>query len=395
MSDIEEYDSVVKLTRVNSSLLYLRTNSRVMKKRCLSLLACTIAAGLLSCSSGTQHEAEHDTAASADTVANAPVLTPFEPDANWTTPTEVISQYGPSGIIRDVVIDHNGIIWMAAWDGVVSYDGKQFTNHTLKDGLSHHRVYSVMEDSKGNIWFGTMGAGAYKYDGTKFTNLSTNNGMVHNVVFDLFEDANGNIWFATTKGVSMYDPDASAGTSGKAFTNLDSADGLPREIYAISQDIYRTMWFGGEAGLFQYSPSKAYSNVTEILTEQGTHYANVRDICWSNGTMYFGGARGLYVSKPLDHVPLKITLVNDKFTGYVCSDNSGDLLLTSDGIFRYHVLAQSASDADYNRYTAIVEDKSSLGIFGACEAKDGTIWYGAMDGLHSVKDGKDVSYKKP
>ena len=259
--------------------------------------------------------------------------------------------------------------------------------HTLKDGLAHHRAYSVFADSKGNVWFGTMGAGAYKYDGSQFTNVSSNNGMISNIVFDIFEDAAGNMWFATPQGASRYD--------GKTFMNLDPRNGLNQELYAISQDTYGTMWFGGEAGLFQYNPSGKDTVVTEILTEQGTSYANVRDICRSNGTMYFGAARGFYVSKPLSHVPLKITAVNNKFTGYVTEDNSGNLLLTSDGIFRYTVMATSASDAEYDRYTTIVEDKSSLGIFGAREAKDGTIWYGAMDGLHSVRDGKNVSYEKP
>ncbi len=345
----------------------------------------TITGALLSCSTSPKPAAQNDTSAT-DTLPPQPTLTRFTPDANWVTPSETVSQYGPSGILRDVVIDRDGIIWLAAWDGVVSYDGKQFTNHTLKDGLSHHRVYSGMEDSKGNMWFGTMGAGAYKYDGTTFTNLSTNKGMIHNVVFDLFEDSKGNIWFATTEGVSMY--------NGQTFMNLDSADGLNQEVYAISQDFYGTMWFGGEAGLFQFNPDTD-SVATEIMTEQGTHYANVRDLCWSNGSMYIGASRGLYVSKPLSHVPLKITPLTNEFTSYIHTNSAGNLLLTTAGIYYYDIMRLSTADDAYDRMNPIVRDKSSLGIFGAREAIDGTIWYGAMDGLHSVKDGNDVSYKKP
>lgn len=335
-----------------------------------------IVATLCSCSSDTPSGtsvipsgAERDTAQE-----NTSTLTRFDPDANWVTPTETFSQYGPSGIVRDVVIDRDGIIWLAAWDGIISYDGKEFTNHTLKEGLSHHRVYSVMEDSKGNMWFGTMGAGAYKYDGTKFTNLSSNNGMVNNTVFDIHEDCHGNIWFGTTAGASCYD--------GKKFVNLDSTNGIKGEVYAISQDRTCKVWIGGESGLYRYNDG----SVREILTEYETFYSNVRDLYHNHlGDVLMGTSSGLYRINTAPSTKKLVTKINDKFTSYVCEDNTANMLITSDGLSRF----------DGTTYTPIVEDVSNLGIFGAREAKDGTIWYGAMDGLHSVKDGKDVSYKKP
>jgi len=362
-------------------------------------VALIIAIGLLSCSSESSskpgvilNSAEGDT-----TPENSATIKPFTPDASWTTPTETVSQYGPSGIVRDVVIDRDGITWLAAWDGIISYDGKQFTNHTLKEGLSHHRVYSVMEDSKGNMWFGTMGAGAYKYDGTKFTNLSSNNGMVSNIVFDLFEDQGGNIWFATDSGVSRY----SELSGAKTFTNISIEDSLLGQVYSISQDDYGTMWIGTSYGSYNYTPAtKPHGDQTmvlsEVLTESGTHYSNVRDLYNdASGTMWIGTSRGLYKCAPLKNVSPDLTRVSEKFTSYVCGDQSGHLLITSDGISRYDPEMISPSDAEYDHYTSIVEDKSALGIFGAREARDGTIWYGAMDGLHSVREGKDVSYKKP
>lgn len=339
-----------------------------------------------SCSSDNSSSSAFDSTQSDTSLTTEPLaLTPFTPDANWTTPTETVSQYGPSGIVRDVVIDRDGIIWLAAWDGIVSYDGKEFTNHTLKDGLSHHRVYSVMEDSKGNMWFGTMGAGAYKYDGRQFTNLSTNSGLVNNVLFDLFEDSKGNIWFATTAGVSMYD--------GKTYMNLDSSNGLLGEIYAISEDKNGVMWFGGEAGLFQYLHGD--STVAEVFTDAETHYSNVRDIQNNNGSIHFGSSSGFYAINQTDYGPLKVKRLTKDFTSYIHVDKSHNLLLTTNGILRYDVTTLSTADDAYDRMNTVVSNKNNLGIFGANEADDGTIWFGAMDGLHSVRDGQDVSYKKP
>lgn len=347
----------------------------------ITFLAATL---LLSCSSGESPKTPIDTTPFGPDSSAAPAaLKPFEPDDNYTAPTEVVSQYGPSGIIRDVVIAQNGMIWMAAWDGVVSYnpETKQFTNHTLKAGLSHHRVCSVMEDSKGNLWFGTMGAGAYRYDGARFTNLSTNNGMVDNVVFDLFEDYRGNIWFATAQGVSKYD--------GRSFINVDSTVSLPGQVYAISEDKYLVMWFGGENGLFRYNDTV----VEEVQTTYNTSYMNTRDLyCDEQGTMWVGTARGLY-RYDWEKTYLAPGQVNSNFTSYINTANGGHLLLSANGIIRFDPAASAENPSA--RHTTLVEGGRDKDIFGAREANDGTIWYGAMDGLHSVKDGKDSSYKKP
>lgn len=358
---------------------------RIFPRKIIGFLL--LAAVIFSCGSGTEQLPDSTANDTIARLTSPSPLKPFEPDDNYVAPAEVVSQYGPGGIIRDVEIDDNGIIWMAAWDGIVSYDGKEFTNHTLKSGLSHHRVYSLMKDSKGNMWFGTMGAGAYKYDGTKFTNYSTNNGMIDNVVYDLFEDTGGNIWFATDSGVSRF----SELSGANIFMSLTEKDSLIGNVQAISQDKNGTIWFGTSFGLYTYTAvAKIHGALgmvlNEVLSQAGTHYSNVRDLYQDNlGNVLMGTARGLYHINTVPGSKNKITRINEEFTGYVCEDNSAQMLITSDGLSRF----------DGRNYETIVEGASNLGIFGACEAKDGTIWYGAMDGLHSVRDGKDVSYKKP
>lgn len=301
---------------------------------------------------------------------------PFEPDYSYVPPAEIVSLYGPSDIIRDVVIDRNGIIWMASWDGIMSYDGKQFINHTLKDGLSHHRVYSVFEDSKDNLWFGTLGAGVYRYNGTKFTNLSTNNGLADNTVFDIFEDAKGTMWFATPAGASGY--------NGASFSNLTAVDSLPGDIYSVSQDKNGVIWLGGESGLFRYDAMSQEKKITPVLTSFGTPYANVRDLyCDNSGAMWIGSPHGLYKLVATDNYQ-HAEQINAVFTSYVHPTATGDLLLTTGGLLRYN-----AGKSD-----TLVHADNRHGIFGAQQDKQGNVWYGAMDGLHAVQGGKDVSYKK-
>jgi ligand-binding sensor domain-containing protein len=57
-------------------------------------------------------------------------------------------------------VESNGGIWR--------YDGKNFTNFTIKDGLGDYSVWSMLEDRAGNVWVGTRNTGLYKFDGTRF-----------------------------------------------------------------------------------------------------------------------------------------------------------------------------------------------------------------------------------
>lgn len=344
---------------------------------------------ILLCSCGDKVSSVVKENVSGDSLSkSAPKFSLFTPDPTFVIADEVVSKYGPSSIIRDVVIDKNGIIWMSSWQGIVSYnpEKKLFTNHTLKDGLSHHRVYSLLLDSKGNLWFGTLGAGVYKYDGTRFTNWSSNNGLLNDVVMDIAEDAKGNIWFATNEGVSRF--------NGTSFMNMDSTNGINGAVYALAEDHKGVMWIGGENGLFQASQATLSGNakVRELISSYNTSYTNVRDLHWSGTSMCVGCSSGFYCSVIGD--VNQLLRINGEFTSYIHPSISSDLIITSDGIRIYTTPNYKANESPALPFAKITDNKNNLSVFGATQAKDGTIWYGAMDGLHSVKDGEDHAYRK-
>lgn len=71
-------------------------------------------------------------------------------------------------------------MWITSWDGIFRYDGKSFTNMT--SNISSARFFSVLEDRKGNLWFGTIGSGVYRYDGKTFQNFTTRDGLPNNEI---------------------------------------------------------------------------------------------------------------------------------------------------------------------------------------------------------------------
>lgn len=129
-----------------------------------------------------------------------------------------ITSYKPNGDawIRLIIEDKKGNLWFAGRNnGNFYYDGKTFTPFKEKVGIGN----SLLVDKSGNIWFNgeegeeleTLG-GIWRYDGHAFENFKLTDGIGKYYVCCMLEDSNGNIWFGTRNtGLYKYD--------GKTFTN--------------------------------------------------------------------------------------------------------------------------------------------------------------------------------
>jgi hypothetical protein len=49
-------------------------------------------------------------------------------------------------------------------EGVFKYDGKEFTQFTIQNGLVNDSVFSILQDKEENLWFGTID-GPCRYNG--------------------------------------------------------------------------------------------------------------------------------------------------------------------------------------------------------------------------------------
>ncbi len=76
-----------------------------------------------------------------------------------------------------------GHMWFATYGGgATRYDPNSFHHFTINEGLSFNHVYQILEDSKGNLWFGTgrhdyPGNGLNIYDGHQFTHIKQEEGL--------------------------------------------------------------------------------------------------------------------------------------------------------------------------------------------------------------------------
>lgn len=104
--------------------------------------------------------------------------------------------------VFSIYVAADDTVWAGTWGGgVARYDGKRWTNLTKSDGLAGNLVYSIAQDEKGVLWFGTDG-GVSRYDGKGFRNLTRRDGLLENHVYALAVVPNGDVWAGTKHGVA-------------------------------------------------------------------------------------------------------------------------------------------------------------------------------------------------
>jgi ligand-binding sensor domain-containing protein len=93
-------------------------------------------------------------------------------------------------------------VWAGTWGGGAShFDGKTWHNFTTDDGLAGNIVYSMAQDAKGVMWFGTSG-GISRYDGKTWHNYNKETGLLEDHVYALAIAPNGDIWAGSRRGVT-------------------------------------------------------------------------------------------------------------------------------------------------------------------------------------------------
>ena len=292
-------------------------------------------------------------------------------DPYFIETNSITSPTGPDCITRNILQDRNGDVWLASWEGIIRYDGNSFTNFTNKNKLRRFHVFSLLEDTKGNLWFGTIGAGAYKYDGDTFTNITVQDGLANDTVGCMFEDTSGNIWFGTAGGASMYD--------GNSFHNFTDADGLSNnDINSIIEDVSGNLWFGTRGNVSIYD-GDSFTNFTK---EDNSSFTNVRSIIEDkNGYIWLGGNDGLWRFDGTSFVQY-----TSDFVGYIYEDSAGYFWVSAAEPNPYHWVLWRY-DASAVPLSATKIKKQSGQLYGIFEDTNGDIWVGNERGVFRY-DGK-------
>lgn len=305
--------------------------------------------------------------------------------------------------VVEIFEDSKNNLWFGTLNkGVARFDGKNLTNFSEKEGLVGNAVTSVAEDRAGNLWFGTQ-SGLSKFDGKNFTNFKKKDGLCHEIVSNLLVDKSGKLWVGTWGGVCQFD--------GGKFSNFE----LPKPavelkaynnatenwITEIIEDQQGNIWFGRDGyGACRFDGK----NFTHFTKKEGLASNNVQVICADKrGNIWFGsrvaerdhpdrqqrqgdGGLSCFDGKNVIQFP-EIEGLSKNETYAIAEDRAGNVWIGANGLGVYRFDGRSFQlfkGTDRMDLTYVMGIQSILGD-GV-----GRLWFGFSGGLFRLEGGAVV-----
>lgn len=117
----------------------------------------------------------------------------------------VNTAYNPNYIVA-MDVDRNGVVWVGTWGGgLARFDGNQWKNYTVKDGLPSNHVFMLHYDQSGELWIGTSN-GLATFSGEGFNTITTADGLFSNTIFSMATQMDGTLWVGSFGGVARLKP---------------------------------------------------------------------------------------------------------------------------------------------------------------------------------------------
>ncbi len=328
-----------------------------------------------------------------------------------------------ANIIECLRNDYEQNLWIGTHAGLYKFRDEGFISYGPHDGLGNSWIHGLLGDNQKNLWIATRG-GLYKRSGNTFYNYTTRDGLCSDSVYSIAKDKNNVIWIGTNRGLSILKGEhfnTIEVTKGKPcyFIFIDKSeriwigtDGgiygvdvnyrdytlkidhytLPEfaengKVWGIAQDNNNNFWIGTYfAGFFKFD-GKKFTHMNKVLNISATDMLSVRFNPLYN-KLYVSSFYGVYEIDPL-------TNKCNNFSEYngLSSNLVWELYLTNNGNTLWAGTNQGVNKIDLHEYyttgnkniVAYSKPDGFRGVESNCngtfEEKDGTIWFGTVNGL--------------
>ncbi len=196
--------------------------------------------------------------------------------------------------IFTILEDREGNIWFGSWgNGASKLISNNFTNYTKANQIPLINVYALHEDAQNQIWFGTDGRGALVLKDGQFKQYDKNIGLNSNTVWYISGDSQDNIWFCTLNGLKCFIPESN---SFVHFSQRDSVLGM--SFLAFHEDRQGHVWAGTyQLGLNIFEKNPIQNQKKEPVTvRQILPKTTIYSIFETNeGQIWIGSTNGVYV----------------------------------------------------------------------------------------------------
>ena len=307
-------------------------------------------------------------------------------------------------LVWTILKDHQQTLWVGTDNGLNRLDdsspqpshqsGFVSFKHQPSDpnSLSHNSVWAVKQDSRNNLWVGTMGGGLNRYNPdtggfVRFKHQPSNpNSLSNDNVMAIFSDNRGRLWITTRGGgLNLYD------TQSENFRHFRHLDSDPNSLSSDDtttafQDSSGTLWVGTfNDGLNQFDEQ---NNRFITYKNQTTEPYSISDnsvLCIfedSKGILWICTQMGLNRfnarTKNFSHYTQQNGLANNVVYGIVEDHQAHLWLSTNRGLSRFNPITKTFRNYDVN--DGLQSNEFNFGA--AFKSANGEMFFGGVNGFN-------------
>jgi ligand-binding sensor domain-containing protein len=269
----------------------------------------------------------------------------------------------------------------------------KFKRFSIDDGLSHNKINSISQDSRGFMWFGTN-EGLNKYDGYEFTKFEKGINNINKLSDDyiqcIFEDSKENIWIGTINGgLNSYD------RIYNRFVQFyyDSSQIMKfkkRNIISILEDKTGKIWIGAEyiISMIDLLNNKNIDYIPSHLKDSNSNKSDITVLFEDNqNNLWFGTSDdglGLFdrknnTFKYYHHDINNNKSISDNDIRSIYEDIEGNLWI---GTYRGGFNLLDREKELFDRFYPDPKVQESLTVRAINEDNKGNLWIGTRNGLY-------------
>jgi PAS domain S-box-containing protein len=268
-------------------------------------------------------------------------------------------------------------------------------SYTVDNGLAHNRVKRIVQDSRGFLWFCTAD-GLSRFDGSQFINYQIEDGLLAPSINDLAEGGDGIYWIATNSdGVFRFDTHAGVAASGaQRFTRYPVGAGpVTNRVNVLYRDPGGVLWAGTDGGLFALGDAGGQ----RVFAPVALHIASYADIevqVWalatdSAGSLWIGTKYGLVRrlrDGAMQHVAIEPLPADDNVSALLVASDGRLWVGHRAGLLAFTPALGPGLPAGVRRYTT-KDGLDNNTVLDVHQSADGRIWIRTFGAGLTVFDG--------
>ncbi|HEY0031508.1 MAG TPA: two-component regulator propeller domain-containing protein, partial [Bacteroidia bacterium] len=322
--------------------------------------------------------------------------------------------------IGTILCEKDGTIWLGTSKCLYSWNGNTLTKFDSVDGY----IYTILRDSRGNLWAATDLNGLFKINGKEIKQYTRADGLSTEAITTIDEPIPGELWIGSNKGISLLHIDDDkiehfselknishlfhdtknvwvlgegigiCTFSGPGFKQFSNQKKIPTDAWCGIKDREENLWFGTNgAGVLKYQSTP----FSRLSMENGLSGRLVFSILHdSKGNEWYGSEGGItQFGTDKATGTKKIIKFNSENPGYpdarcwaMLEDKKGNIWFSSisRGLYKY----QGGAFTNY-----LNSNENEKYIRSLLEDDEGNIWVGSRAGLIKINDGKKIKVYGP